>query len=74
MPCRVFEGGVICGEFAEDDGQWHNGGYSASMHKCENCRLCARFFKVEGMGRREKTRYRCGGCVPKKEGSEGGEG
>ena len=53
---RVF----LCGELAGDDGQWHDGGYSASMHKCENCPMAANFYKDEGM----KSRYRCRKCVP----------
>lgn len=60
MTCKVFPGGVVCGEFALDDGCWHEGPYSTSMHKCENCAYAARFFKVEG----RKTRRRCASCVP----------
>ena len=53
------QGLFLCGEFAGDDGKWHDGGYGASAHKCENCVYAARFYKVEG----RKTRYRCARCA-----------
>ena len=62
-------GDILCGDFGPDDGKWHDGGYSASMHKCENCSYAARFVKyapTAGPSGRplkgHKDRYRCAKC------------
>ena len=68
MTCKVGKGIVLCGDFGPDDGQWHDGGYGASMHKCENCSYAARFVLYAPLNRMgstlkgHKDRYRCATC------------
>lgn len=59
MACIEGKGIVICGDFAEADGEWHDLGYLGITHRCSFCSFAARFVKREE-GR--KDTYCCAKC------------